>query len=134
MYLVDCGIWATPMPENCTISPRVWTRRLAALATLMPSSPQHVVGVEEGEDGRCVEVLEDLDADERGDHRLVHCAGYALGASTGGDALVAGDGRDDHPEDDAFDLAPVQVLQGSLGVEGADERATVDADEGYAGE
>src|SRR4029077_13463849 len=79
IYRVDWGIWAMPVPANWTISPRVWVRWRTTEATLMSS--QHVVGVEEGEHGRRVEVFEDLDAHEGGHHRLVDGARHPLGAA-----------------------------------------------------
>src|SRR5579864_5172452 len=66
------------------------------VATAMLVSPQHVVGVEQRQHRRCVQVLEDLDADEARDDRLVHGARHTLRSTARRDALVAADRRDEH--------------------------------------
>src|ERR1700730_3265325 len=127
MYRSACGIWMTLTKANWTISPRVrlQPRTRVSAAVAISASPQHVAGVEEGEHRRRVQVLEDLDADEGGDHRLVDRARPPLRAPPSGDPLVAADDRDQDSEDHALDPPAIEVLQGALGEEGAEERAGV---------
>src|SRR5438477_585708 len=126
----------TLVPANWTVSPtvRVASRTRASGRVAISRSPEHVARVEEGEHRGRVEVLEDLDADERGHNRLVDGSRHPLGAALRGDPLVAADDRDQDAEDDALDLAAVEVLECALGEEGAEEGAGVDADEVHRGE
>src|SRR5438132_14143396 len=97
-------MWTTAPPAKLTILPRV-SRRLRTpaptprhgsaagafggagrigVATAMAPSPQHVVGVEQRQHRGCVQVLEDLDAQEARHYRLVHCACHPHGATARG--------------------------------------------------
>src|SRR5207237_10105416 len=90
-------------------------------------SAQHVLAVEERQNGGRVEILERLDADEAPDDAGVHRPSDAFRASFGAYTFIYADGGDQRAKEDAIDVARGEVDERPLSEETREEGARVDA-------
>src|SRR5260370_42659668 len=88
----------------------VWVEGCSAGIVL----PQRQLGVEEGQNGRREDVLEDRDTHEAPDDGRVPRLGHAFGAALGRDSLEDADGGHDGAEQDALHLSAHHVHDGAL--------------------
>src|ERR1700694_531210 len=119
-------------PIDCPVS---WgaveaTRRPTAKHSTKASF-QRIQMVCGGHNGPDIDVVAKEDGDEVHHHRAVNGLGHAFGSSMGGHALITGHGAHDGAEEHALDLAPVEVQEGALGPEGAEESPRVHAHQVY---